>query len=307
MERKKAHKNRKKKIIVICVLVSVIFFTSVFARYMLNKYNDFYSRTKEFYFNSDKLGENSPIYQIENWPGLDEYTITINMNSNKNNLLSTSYDIGYDISYTCSDNVICNLSKASGVIYSSTNKDYFTLRIVPNTALKTGDKVTVQIAARAKSPYQKTLNAKFNLMVGQEKISYEIIDSPGNPYLELSISNTLSYFTVNGAFDSYNVGDKITRDIYKGLSEENKQKCSSAVIKLSFDPNDILLDMTNNNYLNATNVTNTTKDSYNFINGITFKVDAITSTKIRFYKIDATKNYTYPIQNNSPIISVVTL
>jgi len=304
--RAKYRKIVKKRIIILFILsICVVSLIAIYARYVLDTNNNFYSKSKEFYFNSDKLDENGPVYQIENWSGVDDYTITINMNSNDNNLISTSYDISYDISYICSDNIICSLSKTTGVIYSSTNTDYFTLRITPNKTLSTGDRVYVQITAKAKSPYEKTLRGTFNLIVGQEKITYEIVDLANQQYLEVNITNTLSYYIVSQSFDSYNVNDKITRETYLSLTEDKKQKCYSAMVTLSFDPNVVLLDMTNNNYLNAENVTHTTKNSYNYINSITFKVDAITSTKVRFYKIDQTKNYTYPNNNNqSPVITL---
>lgn len=297
-------KSVKKKVIVIFLVIFAITFVSVFGRYVLNRYNEFYSRTKEFYFNSDKLGEDTPVYQLENWSGIEPYTIIINMNSNDNNLISASYDISYNISYTSSDNVLCTLSKTNGVIYSSTNTDQFTLMITPNTDLKTGDRVNVKITAAATSPYKKELSATFNLIVGKETITYEIVDSAGSPYLELNITNTLSYYTVNQAFGSYSVGEKITRDVYMELSDANKLRCSSATITLGFNPNEILLDMTDENYLKGTNITTTLKNSYNYINGLTFRLDAVTSTKVKFYKIDQLQDYTYPIKNSTPIVNV---
>ena len=304
-KRVKPHKNIKKKVIFIAVLILILSLATVFAGYVLNRREDFYSRTREFYFNSDRLAEDMPVYQIENWAGVDEYLITINMNSNDNNLVSATYDINYQISATGSGNIIYQLSKSSGTIPETTNADTFTLKITPNTLLKTGDTAYVEITAKANSPYQKTLKARFNLVVGQEKISYEIIDRVGGEYLELTISNTLSYYTVSQAFGGYSVGDRITRDVYITLQPTDMAKCFSAIVNLSFDPNVVLMDMTDLNYLNATNTGYTVKSSYNYINNITFKVEASTSTKVRFYKVNTSQNYTYPNQSNgSPIITV---
>ena len=69
---------------------------------------------------------------------------------------------------------------------------------------------------------------------------------------------------------------------------------------LNFNPNQIIIDMTDENYLKSTNKTNTLKGSYSFINGFTFKVDSVTSTRVRFYKIDPTANYA----NSSSIINI---
>ena len=49
------------------------------------------------------------------------------------------------------------------------------------------------------------------------------------------------------------------------------------------------------------------KELYNYINQISFKMEAISSTKVRFYKIDATKDYTYPIKNPTSIITVTNI
>ena len=90
------------------------------------------------------------------------------------------------------------------------------------------------------------------------------------------------------------------------LSNENKEKCYSALITLEFDPKEILLDMTNTNYLNAINTTTTNIDGSNYINSMTFKVEPISSAVVRFYKVDVNKDYTYPIINSKSIIKVTT-
>ena len=298
-------KYKKKQIVIIFIII--IYFASavvVFGRYVQNNTNHFFTKSKEFYFYSDKLGDNNPMYQIDNWSGVDDYTITVNMNSNANNLLASNYDISYGISYYCSDNVVCQLSKTQGTILGSTNKDFFNLTITPNRQLSTGDRVWVQITANATSPFEKTIDARFTLVVGQENLTYEIVDSNNSPYMNLKITNTLSYYTVDQAFNTYSVGDKIPEDTYLGLSDENKDKCYSAIVTLTFNPGDVVLDMTSNAYLNATNVVNTTYNTYNYINSITFKVDAVSSANVRFYKNNQANNYTYPINNNTSIVTL---
>ena len=298
----------KKQQVIILLVLALCFITliSAFGRYVLNGINNFFVRTKEFYFYSDKLKESLAIYQIDNWTGVDPYTITVNMNSMENNLKKATYDIGYGIAYECTSNATCQLSKTSGVISADTNSDYFNLIITPNTGLQTGDKVTVQITATSTAQYTKTLKARFTLVVGKESLSYEIVDSSSSQYLDLNITNTLSYYKVQTAFDSYNVGDKIDVDTFLNLSNENKEKCYSALITLEFDPKEILLDMTNTNYLNAINTTTTNIDGSNYINSMTFKVEPISSAVVRFYKVDVNKDYTYPIINSKSIIKVTT-
>ena len=283
--------KKKQMLIVIAILICLISFVVIFGRYLTNNVKDFFVRSKEFYFNSDKLSENMSVYQIDNWSGVDDYSIIINMNSSENNLKVSSYDIGYNVSYQCTDNAICQLSKTEGIIPASNNADSFNLRITPNRQLNTGDKVVVEIEVNSTTKYQKTLKGKFTLVVGKEKLTYEITDSKQSPYMELSLTNTLTYYVVNQAFDGYTNGDKIDIDTYLALSDQNKEKCYSAIVTISFNPEEILFDVTNESYADATNIQTTTIDGKVYINSITIPIDAISSRNLRFYKVDATRDY----------------
>ena len=299
-------KNYKKQqiLIVLILILCFIAITSTFSRYVLNSINNFFVRTKDFYFFSDKLKEQRAVYQIDNWSGVDPYTITINMNSMENSLKKVDYDVDYQIEYTCTSNATCQISKTEGTIKADTNTDFFNVVITPNTTMDTGDRVTVSIKAISNSKYKKTLEGLFTLVVGKEQLSYEIVDSAQSQYLDLNITNTLSYYKVQEAFGTYKVDDKIDIDTYLALEDTDKSKCYSALITLKFDPNVVLLDMTNTNYLNATNVTTKEINGSNYINSLTFKVEPISSTVVRFYKVDITQDYTYPITNATSIISV---
>ncbi len=296
--------KRKQLIILGLIVLNLISFIVIFGRYLTNTINDFFIRSKEFYFYSDKLSEDNSVYQVDNWSGVDDYIITINMNSNNNNIEVASYDIGYNISYKCTDNAICQLSKTEGIILANTNSDFFNLTITPNMQLNTGDKVVVEVEVNSTAPYKKTLKGKFTLVVGKEKLTYQITDSAQNPYMQLSMTNTLTFYNVNESFGTYNVGDKIDIDTYLGLSDAEKAKCYSAMVDIKFDPTEILFDVTNSAYSDATNMTTTTINGKTYINGFTIKIDAISSKEIRFYKVDVSKNYTYPNKNNVSIVTV---
>ena len=296
--------KRQQILLVVILLICIISLVSIFARYITNNVNDFFVRSEEFYFNSDKLAEDTAVYQIDNWSGVDDYTFTINMNSRNNNLKTIDYDLGYNISYTCSDNAICQLSQTEGIISGESNSDTFYVTITPNRQLDTGDKVVVEITASTDSKYTKTLKGMFTLVVGKEKLTYEITDSKQNPYMELRITNTLSYYVVNQAFGSYQVGNKIDIDDYLELSDADKGKCHSAIVTIQFDPNKVLLDLTSSSYARATDVRTQLINGKTYINGLTVPIDAISSANMRFYKTDISKDYTYPNQNNSSIITV---
>ncbi len=301
-------KYRKKQIIlVLIILIIIISLVVIFGRFITNSINNFFLRSGEFYFESDKLSEEGTTLQVDNWSGVDDYTFTININTRKNNIETATYDIPYEVKYSASDNVICNLSKENGIIYASNNSDSFTITITPNTQLRTGDKVTIDLEVISTGEYKKTLKGKFILVVGQENISYEITDEKLNQYLELSITNTLSYYTVRENFDSYNVGDRIDVDTYLNLSQENKNKCYSGEVKLEFDPNEVLLDMTSEIYNEAKNIETININGNTYIRSFTINIDAISSVDIRFYKVDVTKDYTYPNNNNNSVIEVTSI
>ena len=298
--------QKKQIIIILIILLCSLSFVIVFGRYVTNSVNDFFLRSKEFYFFSDKLSEKRDVFQVDNWSGVDDYTIVVNMNSRKNNIQVATYDIAYDIKYTCSNNAICQLSKTSGVISKEDNTDSFNLTITPNTQLKTGDKVTVEVEATSKTSYKKTIKGKFTLVVGKENLTYQITDKPNNPYMDLRITNTLSYYIVDEAFGGYAQKDKIDIDTYLELSDQDKAKCYSNVVTIAFDPNEILIDITNENYQKATNVTTTVIDQKSYINSITLPIDAISSADIRFYKKDTSQDYTYPNVNSESVVEVTT-
>ena len=300
----KQKRKIKQIIIIIGILLCVGSLVIVLGRYVTNSINNFFIKSKTFYFQSDKLTEKNPTFQVENWSGVDDYTITVNMNSRKNNIEVATMDIGYDIKYKCSSNAICQLNKESGIIKKETNTDFFNLTITPNKQLQTGDKVIVEIEATSNTGYKKTIKGKFVLVVGQEKLTYQITDAKEKPYMNLRITNTLSYYIVDQAFDSYTINQRIDIDSYLELSNDKKSKCHSAIVTISFDPNYILIDNTGESYINSINKKTVQINGETYINEITIPIDAISSKDLRFYKVDVSQNYTYPNNNNQSIVTI---
>ena len=300
----KQKRKIKQIIIIIGILLCVGSLVIVLGRYVTNSINNFFIKSKTFYFQSDKLTEKNPTFQVENWSGVDDYTITVNMNSRKNNIEVATMDIGYDIKYKCSSNAICQLNKESGIIKKETNTDFFNLTITPNKQLQTGDKVIVEIEATSNTGYKKTIKGKFVLVVGQEKITYQITDAKEKPYMNLRITNTLSYYIVDQAFDGYTVNQRIDIDSYLELSDDKKSKCHSAIVTILFNPNEILIDNTGESYINSINKKTVQINGETYINEITIPIDAISSKDLRFYKVDVSQNYTYPNNNNQSIVTI---
>lgn len=300
---KKLLKN-KKNIYIILGITFIIFSIGItLGRYIYNDIRDFYLASKSFYFNSDKLTPLRGIYQIDNWSGVDTYTLTINLNNIKNNLVHAESDIEYEINYTCSNNANCSVSKTQGILYSEKQTDYFSATISPNTALTNKDEVWIEIVAKSTYPYKKTLSARFILRVGIPGISYSIYDEAKRPYFDLSVTNTTDYYLVKEAFGIYSINQRIDYNTYMSLSDNDKAKCALPLITLTFDPQVVILDMTNTAYLNAETYTTIQINNHSYVNSISFRIALESSEAVRFYKANANADYTYPIVNETSIVN----
>lgn len=297
-------KHKKISITVLIILFIVLILGFAYGRYLYNIINNYILETKAFYFNSSVLGINNNKYLVNNWDGVNSYTLTINVNNMKNSLVSTDADITYETYVSCSSNATCTLSKQSSVIYKDDHNDSYVITVVPKHSIAENEEVTVYTKATATSPYSKSLDATYTLTTAKSNFSYEIVDKVGSKYLELDISNTLTYYKVETAFGSHSVGDQLSLDEYAALSATDKAKCYSAIVELSWDPSLIYLDMTANEYLHRTNQATEQIDGHTYVNNFTYKLDAITSSKIIFYKPDISLNYTYPITTSTPVITV---
>jgi len=287
-ERKHLNKRTKGKIkknnifLLLIILVVVVYLAPKLfsaAKYIYSSVQEYYLSSKDFYFASDKLSSSHTEYEItNNWSGAETYIIAVNMSSKKNDMAFTAADIEYTISYTCSDNISCKLSKTSGTIVGQdnggVNEDSFSINIDPanGTALNEGEKAWVEVTATSKSPYKQTISGKLILEVGNAEISYEIIDSANSPYLTVNITNSQS----------------------KG-----------ADVTLAYSPSVVLLDMTSRFYLNSTSNKTEKLNNYAYINSITSYVDSLTTTSVKFYKMDKTQDYSYSNENGvTPVITL---
>lgn len=292
-----------------------LFLTSIFflllivlvptlGRYVGKEVKEYYLISKNFYFNADKLEPNSVVYQVENWSGVDSYDVTFNLDSYKNNTVYSKTDIEYEITYSCSSNVTCDINKTNGIIYTSKHTDSFTITINPIKPLEDGEKATIEVQAKSTSPYEKTLKGKFNVVVGKMGLSYEIIDEQDSTYFEVAITNTLDYYIARETYDKYEKGTKIDIDTYLKLPEYEKKYFASSIVTIDFSPLEALLDMTSSAYLDAISTKTEVIDNHNYVNNVSFKVDALSSYRVKFYKVDVNKDYTYPFENNESIVEV---
>ena len=305
--------SRFKLIIIISslVIVGLLLFKPSFARYIYNGIKNYYYESQNFYFNCDKLSEDGATLQLDNWDGVNNQPLEFHMNSYKNNSVTSPSDITYTITKRCitTANVTCTLSKESGLIPTNTHEDYFKIDVTPNEQLAQGAKVVVEVEVNSTAPYTKKLTGTVTLNVGVPGISYAIDDKVNQPYLDLKITNTLNYHRVGIPFGNYTFGQTLTENVYNSLSASDKAKCTSAIINLTFDPNVILVDVTSDFYENAYSNTTQIINNKAYINGITFGMDPVSSMTVRFYKVNAANNYTYPIVNDPtpPVITFTAL
>ena len=282
----------------------LIIIVPTYGRYVGKELKDYYLISKNFYFNADKLEPNSIVYQIENWSGVDSYDVTFNLDSYRNNTVYSTTDIEYEIMYSCSSNVSCTINKTNGIIYAAKHTDSFIITINPIRPLEDGEKATIEVQAKSTSPYEKTLKGKFNVVVGKMGLSYEILDEKDSTYFEVAITNTLDYYIARETYDKYEKGTKIDINTYLGLPDSEKQYFASSIVTIDFSPLEALLDMTSSAHLDAVKTNTTVIDNNNYINNVSFKVDALSSYRVKFYKVDSNKDYTYPFENNESIVDV---
>lgn len=299
--------SKKTKYIIIFVSLFVVLFTLIatFGRYVYNVYHNYILETKGFYFNSTVMSINDSKHSINNWDGVNGYPLTIDVNSKKNELVSTEVDISYDIGIECSSNIRCVLSKTEGIIPATKKFDSYGITIYPATNFTTNQTATVKTWAKSTYPYVKTLSTTYTIGIETSNFSYKIIDSPYSKYLTIEFTNAFTYYKVATAFGTHSRGDNISIDEYNSLTDSQKQNCISAQVTIDYDPNLILLDMTDATYKNRVSNSETleTINNHRYVNGFKFKMEASSNAKIIFYKTDSSKDYSYP-SNTSSIINV---
>ena len=294
--------KRWKIMIILLILILLLPVGITFSKYVVENVKNYLMEANNFFFNSDKLADGGITYGINNWGGTGQIEIQFNLNNHKNNILTSDADIAYTLTTTCATGLVCSLSSNSGTIQVAEKTDNFTLTITPTRPFNDNESVSVTVTATSSSPYVKTLSATFVITVGRRGIDYQITDSVGSPYLLFTITNALDTYKVITAFGDYSVGDLITTNDYLALSNENKAKCTSALITLTFDPSVVVIDTTSDIVSSAT-IQTQTYQGVNYISSITFGMDVMMSEEIRFYKRNSSQNYTYPIVNNTSIIS----
>ena len=283
--KKKEKKINKSKIIFIGILSIIIFLSVVvLGRYISNEVKEVYLSSKGFFFKSDKLRENMPIptYKILNWSGIGKYEINFELHSYKNELEKAEYDMEYIVNCEPNDKLNWQINnnpintEYSGIIYKNKNVDNITLTISPKGTLGEEENIDLVVNAISQNPYKKKISAKFKIKISNQKLNYQIEDFKQSGSAKVIVRNPKD--TVN-------------------------------TMTLEFDPNLIRIDSNNNLVKNSKKYTTqkiADKDGkeIEYINSVTFDLPAETTKKIIFYKVDKSKDYTYPNSSNKSIINV---
>ncbi len=295
----------KKIIILIMAILFLIFVGPILAKFVTDTYHSYYLSSKHFYFTSNRLKKNNPTYLVNNWSGVGSFNIDVGLSSMKNSLVYSDYDIPYTIRCVCPTGVTCSFDKTSSTIYGAdpNHADSVVLSVNPGRTYSENERLSIYIEASSTAPYVETIGAYFEYVVGKQGVTYEIEDEANRPYLILKITSAINFCKVTSAFLTYQVNDIISSNTYVTLSPENKLKCASKKIDLSFNPSVILLDTTSN-IVDVSTYTTQTISSVDYINSLSFGIGPVSTMAIKFYKVNVSNNYTYPYENSSSVVTV---
>ena len=317
-----------KQIIIFMMIIIGSFAVFSFSKYVIEEYHGYFLNSKHFYFSSNRLTEEHPLYQVNNWSGVGTFDISFNILSVKNSFVYSDYDIPYTVWFDCPTTVTCTVSDRtmfvhseevysdsiytnvvytypaySGTVYTTslTHSDAITLTVTPRRTFNENEHLVIKAYAESYEPYVKRLSADFEYIVGKQGVTYQIDDVANEPYLMLKVTNAISYCKVMQAFGNYTVDSLIDSTVYINLPDADKSKCVSQVISLDYSTNLLRLDTTSKLLDSATYTTETLSGS-DFIDHLVFNIGPLSTIGIKFYKVDPTANYSYPNNNNNPSI-----
>ena len=267
-------KLNKKKIIICIVALITLITLPTFGRYVYNGARDLYLKSQNFSFSSNLLTATGKTYKYANWSGVDDYEINLQLYSYENELSLFTYE-GNGLTYTITCEVedttkatahletVAGESTETSYIPNTTNLKDIKIYLKPTENLQVGDTVKLNVTASTTVPYKKTIKATFNVKVTGQGITYSIEDEATSIYATLKLVNT---------------------------------KSEANTITLSWNPNIVVIDVTNEYYENRDKSKDTfvNVDGVEYVKSITFDMEPADVKNIRIYKKDINANYTYP-------------
>ena len=142
------------------------------------------------------------------------------------------------------------------------------------TTINKGETVTVAIKASTQKPYQKEISCEVSLKVEQQTTNtYEIEDVANRNYAVLKLVNAQD---------------------------------TALQYTLTFDPRELRLDLNDEIYVNKISAETTTINGNEYVNKIVFNLDKESAKNIKFYKVDMSRDYTYPSGDTTSAINIST-
>ena len=298
-------KKSLKYILVLILALGLSLGVRTFAKYIVEEFHSYYLNAKHFYFTSNRLKKNNPTYLINNWSGVGSFQISFDILSEKNRYVYTDYDIPYTVRFVCPNDVECSVDKPTGTVMNAStgHKDTITLSVNPTRSYSENERLSIYIESTSVSPYQETIGATFEYVVGKQGVTYEIDDEASRVYMIFKITNAINFCTVRTAFGNYAVGDLIDVSTYRALNATDRANCVGKNIELTFNPNVVILDTTDNIMKRATYHQRDINGTL-FVDQLNFQIEPVSTTAIKFYKANKNLNYTYPIVTSQSIIGV---
>ena len=164
----------------------------------------------------------------------------------------------------------------TGIIYAKngdTPDNISRLKIVvtPKEPIQKNETITVKIKANTQEPYKKEISCEITLRIKQVVVnSYTIEDVPNRNYAVLKIVNAQD---------------------------------SGMPITLEFNPNVVRLDVNDEAYVERVSGSEETNSS-GYVKKFTFTMNKESAKNIKFYKVDMSKDYTYPSGDTTPVVTV---
>jgi len=265
-------KLNKKKIILIIVIMLIVITLPSFGRYVYDNIRDNYLKSRNFSFSSNLLTSAGENYKYANWSGVENYEIQLDLYSYENELSLFTYEgtgLQYKLTAAVNDSTKASvhINSTSGgttensYIPNDTNIKTVKIFLKPKSNLIPGETLTLTVTAETTSPYKKKISAKFQITITEATISYKIKDSAHSLYATLEVLNA------------------------KNIEKQ---------VKLSFDPSKVMIDTSDEYYINRVSQTTTEISGVEYINSVTIKLEPESSRGIKFYKTEKSFNYTYP-------------
>ena len=144
--------------------------------------------------------------------------------------------------------------------------------VTPKSPIQKDETITVKIKASTQEPYKKEISCEVTLRVKQVTVnSYKIEDVANRNYAMLELTN------------AQNSGMPVT---------------------LEFDPDVVRIDTNSEAYFNRVEGSEVT-NSKGYVKKFTFTIDKEAVKNIKFYKVDMSKDYTYPSGDENSVITVI--